>query len=185
MGELDKKAPAENLIKSVEQTYFDLRKRYPDQDEHWFLANAWLERYGSGEEAKQKGAEWARFTAYKDTCEFSILEPPESIRGLELFLVFRELGEQQAKYYENEFFQMMEPVLKSKKSNVFFDEYKQKNPLTWKENQAVDNSSYSLYWFFRGLELEQEQEERVEDVWGERDIIDIITESEEEELGES
>ena len=129
MEDLDKKAPAENLIKSLEQTYSDLRKKHPDQDEHWYLANTWLTRYGSGEEAKQKGAEWATFTAYKDTCEFSILEPPESVRGLALFLVFKELGEPQAKYYESEFFQILEPVLKSKKSNVFFDEYKQKNPL--------------------------------------------------------
>ena len=186
MEELDKKAAAENLIKSLEQTYFDLRKQHPDQDEHWFLANTWLERYGSGEEAKEKGAEWARFTAYKDTCEFSILEPPESIRGLALSLVYKELGEQPAKHYENEFFQIIKPIVSSKEKRVFLDQYKQRNPLTWKENQVEDNSSYSLYWFFRGLELEQERDEEAADESGEIDIIDRLEEEEieiEEEEG--
>ena len=178
MEDLNKNAPAEKLIKSLEQTYFGLRKKHPDQDEHWFLANTWLERYGSGEEAKQKGAGWARFTAYKDTCEFSVLEPPKSIRALALFLVFREQGEQPAKYYESEFFQLIEPIVRSKASRVFLEEYQQRNPSTWKEVQVEDNSSYSLYWFFRGLELEQERDEKVEGEWGEGDIIDRLEEEE-------
>jgi len=138
MSEPDKKTPAEELVKSVEQTCLDLRQKHPDQDEHWLLANTWLERYGSGEEAKEKGDEWARFTAYKDTCEFSVLEPPQSMRALALFMVFKELGETTAKQYESEFFQLMEPVMRSREKRVFIDEYKQKNPLTWQEVQVVD-----------------------------------------------
>ena len=182
MEDLNKNAPAEKLIKSLEQTYFGLRKKHPDRDEHWFLANTWLERYGSGEEAKQKGAEWARFTAYKDTCEFAVLESPKSIRALALFLVFRELGEQPAKRYESEFFRIIEPVVRSKESRAFLEEYKQKNPLTWEEVQTEDNSSYSLYWFFKGLEFEQERDEKVEDEWSEDGIIDIISKLEKEEM---
>ncbi len=184
MEDLDKKAPAESLIKSLEQAYFDLRKKHPDQDEHWYLANTWLTRYGSGEEAKQKGTEWARFTAYKDTHQFSISEPPKSIRGLALSLVYKELGEQQAKHYEIEFFQLMEPIIISKRGYVFFDEYKQRNPLTWKETQVKDESPYSLYWFFKGLELGQEGEGRPEDEWDDIDIIDEIEKEEEEEQDE-
>jgi len=86
--ESDKKAPAENIIKSLEQTYFDLKKDNPDRDEHWLLANTWLNSYGSTKQAKQKGIEWAKFVAYKDTLQFSILEPPKSIRALALFLVY-------------------------------------------------------------------------------------------------
>jgi len=184
MNQPNKKPSAENLIKSVEQTYLDLRRENPDQDEHWLLANTWLERYGSNEEAKEKGDEWARFTAYKDTCEFSVLEPPKSIRALALLLAFKDLGEPTAKQYESEFFQLMEPVMRSKEKRAFIDEYKQKNPLTWQEVQVVDDSSYSLYWFFRGLELEQEHGEEVEDEWGGDDIIDTLVKLEEEESGE-
>lgn len=184
MAELDKKAKAEALIKSLEETYFDLRKSNPERDEHWFLANTWLKRYGSTDEAKQKGAEWARFTAYRDTHQFAILEPPKSIRGLALLLVYKDFGEQQAKHYESELFQIMEPIIQSKKSRVFLDQYQQRNPLTWKEIQLDEEANYSLYWFFRGLEFEQEQDEMSEDEWGNIDIIDKILEEEEKEEAE-
>lgn len=183
MEELDKEGHAENLVKSLEQIYFDLRENHPDQDEHWFLANTWLKRYGSTGEAKQKGAAWAKFVAYRDTHQFSILEPPESIRGLALSLVYKELGEEQASRYESEFFQIMEPIVKSKADGVFFDKYKQRNPLTWEEFQAEDKSNYSLYWFFRGLELEPERDEEIEEAWDEVGV-DIIDKLEEEEKDE-
>jgi hypothetical protein len=169
--ESDKKAPADNLIKSLEQTYFDLKKKNPDRDEHWLLANTWLIRYGSSKQAKQKGAEWTKFVAYKDTLQFSILEPPKSIRALALFLVFQELGEQQAIYYVSEFSQIMEPIMpiiESYESRAFADKYKERNPRTWEENQVEDDSSHwsrMLYFLFKGLEPSKEAEEAVEEAW--------------------
>jgi hypothetical protein len=160
--EVEKKAPAENLITSLESIYFDLKEKNPDRDEHWFLANTWLERYGSSKQSKQKGAEWTKFVAYKDTLQFSILEPPKSIRGLALFLVYMELGEEQALCYADEFSQLMEPVMESSGTSLFLDKYKQRNPRTWKENQVKDDSSQwsrMLYWLFRGLEPSKEAEE--------------------------
>ena len=168
--EIDKKAPAENLVKSLEQIYFDLREKNPDRDEHWFLANTWLIRYGSSKQAKQKGAEWTKFVAYKDTLQFSILEPPKSIRALALFLVYMELGEQQAIYHTSEFSQIMEPITEGQEIHVSADKYKERNPRTWKENQVQDDSSRwsrMLYWLFKGLEPSKEAEfERfMEEAW--------------------
>ena len=163
--EVEKKAPAENLISSLKQTYFELKREHPDQDEHWFLANTWLKRYSSTNQAKQKGPELMKLIAYKDTHQFSILEPPKSIRGLALFTVYKELGEQQAIYYNSEFHQIMEPVIKSRKRHIFLDKYKERNPRTWQENQVEDHSSYSLYWFLKGLEYEQEHPEEAEKIW--------------------
>lgn len=167
LEEADKKAPAENLIIELEQTYFDLRKMHPDRDEHWFLANTWLKRYGSTEQAKQKSPELMKFIAYKDTHQFSILEQPKSIRGLALFLVYKELGEQQAMLYAIEFAQIMEPIIKSKENHVFLNKYKERNPRTWKENQVEDDSPFSLYYFLKGLEFEQEHPEEAEKLWKE------------------
>jgi len=160
--EIDKKVPAENLIKSLEQDYYALRKEHPNRDEHWFLANTLLKKYGSTQWAKQKGPELMKFIAYKDTNQFSILEPPKSIRGLALFLVWKEFGKQQAIYYNSEFNQIMEPIIKSKESNIFFDKYKERNLRTWKENQVEDNSPYSLYRLLRGLKFQQEHPEEAE-----------------------
>ena len=163
--ELDNKSLSENLIKSLEQTYFDLRKKSPDQDEHWFLANTWLKRYGSIEQAKQKGPKLLKFIAYKETHQFSILEPPDSIRGLALFLVYKELGEQQAMYYNRKFSHIMETIIKSRENHMFLDRYKQRNPRTWKENQIEDKSPYSLYYFLKGLEFEQKHPEEAKKLW--------------------
>lgn len=160
--EVDKKAPAEDIIKSLEQTYFDLRKENPDQDEHWLLANTWLIRYGSTKQAKQKGEDWTKFVAYKDTLQFSILEPPKSVRALALFLVYKEIGDETASYYGSEFSEVMELIIESQESNVFLDKYKERNPRTWKETQVEDDSSYwshMLYLLFKGLEPSKEAEE--------------------------
>jgi len=158
--EMDKEAPSENLIKSLEDTYYDLRKKHPGRDEHWYLANTWLSRYGSTKQSKQKGPKLTQFIAYKDTHLYSILEPPKSIRGLALFLVYKELGERQALYYNSEFNLIMEPVMKIKAENLFLDKYKEKNHWTWERNQVEDDSSFSLYWFFRGLEFERDNPEK-------------------------
>jgi len=160
--EVEKKAPAENLIRALEQIYFELKEKNPDRDEHWFLANTWLKRYGSTKQAKQRGTEWTNFVAYKDTLQFSILEPPKSIRALALFLVYKELGEEAATHYSNEFSQLMEPIIESQESNVFLGKYKERNPRTWKENQVEDDSSYwsrMLCWLLKGLEPSKEAEE--------------------------
>jgi hypothetical protein len=178
MAELDRNA-AEDLLKAVEDAYFDLRKQYPDKDEHWYLANVWLKRCGSGEEAKEKGEGWTQFTAYKETHEFAILDSPQAIRGLALLLVARELGEAAAKQYESEFFKTIEPVVKAKQDHAFLKIYQEKNPLTWAEIEQRDDSAYSLYWFFRGIELEQEQEGEPLDEWGELDFLDQLEKQEE------
>jgi len=158
------KPSARKLIRSVEGIYFDLRRRYPDQDEHWLLANTWRKRYGSTKEAKQKGEAWARFVAYRDTCRFSILEMPKSIRALALFVVAKELGPSEALYYASGFATLTEPIIRSKESHEFLARYKERNPRTWQENQFEDSSPYSLYWFFRDLEFPEECLEPVERV---------------------
>lgn len=162
--EMDKKIPSENLIESLENTYYGLRKKHSRRDEHWYLANTWLSRYGSTKQSKQKGPKLTQFIAYKDTYQFSILESPISIRGLALFLIYKELGEEQALYYNSEFNLIMEPVMKIKAENLFLDKYKEKNPWTWDRNQIKDDSSLNLYWFFKGLEFEQDNPEKAKEL---------------------
>jgi len=69
-------------------------------------------------------------------------------------------------------------VVKAKQDRAFLKAYQQKNPLTWMEIQQRDDSTYSLYWFFRGLELEQEQEGEPLDEWGEVDFLDQLEKQE-------
>lgn len=129
------KVRAEKMIESLEKTYFGLRRDHPDRDEHWLLANTWLKRYGSTREAKRKGRQLMRFISYKDTHQFSILDPPESIRALALFLVYKELAAA-AEPYGGEFMKIMEPVFRANADQCFFDRYKEKNPGIVTESRA-------------------------------------------------
>jgi len=156
----DKKAPAENLIKSLERIYFDLREKHSNQDEHWLLANTWLKRYASPEQAKQISPEQMKFISYNETLLFSILEQPKSIRMLALYLIYEELGESLAIYYASEYNQIMEPVMKIIENHVFLDKYKERNPRTWKEMQEEDDPSLNMLLI--GLEYQQEHPEEAE-----------------------
>jgi hypothetical protein len=128
------KSRAEKIIESVEKAYSILRCKNPGRDEHWLLANTWLERYASTREAKQKGPELIRFIAYNDTHQFAILEPPESIRALALFLVHKELGAA-AEPYGAEFGKIMDKVFRAQADGSFFDRYRERNAGTLKELQ--------------------------------------------------
>jgi hypothetical protein len=160
------------LILLLESTYSRLREQNPDRDEHWLLANTWLARYGSSEQAKEKGAAWARYVAYKDTLQFSILETPKSIKALALFLVYKELGEKAAAHYADEYAQLYEKVYTCMSNNKFIDEYKKRNPQTWSENQVDDGSPYNLYWIFRGMEFRDEHPEKAEEVMRQMNLGD-------------
>ena len=114
---------------------------------------------------KKEGTGWAKFVAYKDTLSFSSLEAPKSIRALAVFLVYKELGEDEAIPYAIEFAQLIEPVMTSKDNHTFLDVYKKRNPRTWRENQVEDHSPYSLYMLLTGLEFAEEHPEEAEEAW--------------------
>jgi hypothetical protein len=153
---------AQKLIRSVEEVYYDLRRSYPERDEHWLLANTWLRRYGSTKEARRKGEGWARYVAYQETLQFSILEMPKSVRAMALFMVARELGAEEALYYASGFAALTEPIARSKENHEFLGLYRERSPRTWRENQAEADSPHSLSHLFRELERGDSRSEKAE-----------------------
>jgi len=133
------KALAENIIKVNEETYFDLKKKHPDRDEHWLLANTWLKIFSSTKEAKRKGPELMKFIAWKDTLNFSILDPPKSIRALALYIVYKEVPSE-AYRYEEEVNKIMEPIMRMRDDGTFMGLYRKKNPNSAKQMDELDKS---------------------------------------------
>jgi len=166
------RARPEDLILNLESSYSQLRERNQDRDEHWLLANTWLARYGSSDQAKEQGAAWANFVAYKDTLQFSILDTPRSIRALALFLFYKEWGERAAARYADEYAQLYEKIYTSMNNGTFIHEYRKKNPQTWNDNAVDDGSSYNLYWLLRGMEFRGEHPEEAEKVLGQMNLGD-------------
>lgn len=135
---------------SLENTYNALRLNNPDKDEHWLLANTWLARYGDWEASKQKGQKLTRFIAYKDTFLYSFLDNPKSIRGLILYLTYKELGDRDAEGDPEESRKIMAEILEAQEGGRLMDVYKEKNPFTWSEiEREKDESIYGLYGFLK------------------------------------
>jgi len=157
-----RKPSAQKLIRAVEEVYYDLRRSYPEQDEHWLLANTWLRRYGSTKEAKRQGEAGARYVAYRETLQFSILEMPKSVRAMALFIVARELGAKESLYYASGFAALTEPIVSSKESGEFLDRYRERNPRTWRENQDEADAPYCLSRLWRDLGCTENRSEQAE-----------------------
>ncbi len=157
-----RKPSAQELIRAVEEIYYDLRRSYPERDEHWLLANTWLRRYGSTKEAKRQGEAWVRYAAYRETLQFSILEMPKSVRAMALFMVARELGAKESLFYASGFAALTEPIVRCKESHEFLDLYRERNPRTWRENQDEIDAPYCLSRLFRDLERKGNRSEQAE-----------------------
>jgi hypothetical protein len=123
----------------MENTYSLLRKKYPNKDEHYYLAQTWLMRY---KPLLKPPNEELVMMAYNETYIFAVLSPPDSIRALALYVVYQECKQYNKSLpieYDQEFKRIMEPIIEMQENNPeeFIKLYKKKNPNIAKE---FDNS---------------------------------------------
>ena len=149
------KNEGEQIIESVEKIYWQLKKDFPDMDEHWYLANTWLKRYKDTEAGKEKGKGLMNSISYQDTFSFSVLDSPKSIRAFAFFLLYKE-GLKEAEEHVYEFEEITKELEKYQENNTFFPVYKQKNPKTYEKAQIKNDSDFegalNLYWLVKGFE---------------------------------
>lgn len=103
---LTRKARAQELLRSVTAEYHSLKSTHPDLTEHQRLANTWLRRYQPASwfgrsyslpagttvaELRVHDPERLRHVAFTETMPFALFDPPNSIRGLAYYLLYREL----------------------------------------------------------------------------------------------
>ena len=141
------------IIRSIDVIYNQLKNNNIDKDEHWLLINTWITRYGDWEIAKQKGKEWAEFVAYKDTFIFSFLDFPDSIRGLSLYLAYKELGEEEIGDKDEELSQLVYDACRIQENGSLLNVYKIKNPFMWNRVQSENEfGKYSLFGFLKAAD---------------------------------
>jgi hypothetical protein len=131
------KALAEDIIKAMEKTYWRVKKEKPGEDEHFYLASTLLRRFEVRKKLGQdlgllNHKESLNLIVFNETMTFSILDPPESIRALSLYIVYKEVPSE-AYRYEDEFNKIMEPVLKMEENGTFMSIYRKKNPTIAKQ----------------------------------------------------
>jgi len=151
------KSLAQDIIKANEKTYRRVRKERPGEDEHFYLATTLLRRFLTKlevtgktlpsleklnleqEEKQQAEKHQLNNIAWNETRLFSVLDPPDSIRALALYVVYKEVPSE-AHRYEEEYNRIMEPVMKMEKDGTFMDLYRKKNPNIAKLMNELDKS---------------------------------------------
>lgn len=132
----------DSTINSIEKTYWQFRKKQPNQDEHFYLANTWLHRYKntrltrdqldtlgiSDFKTKKQQHDAKELAAWTETRQFAILDPPDSYRAMALFIIYKEFGGGAALHYEQEFNRIMSPVMEAQENGSFDKIYEEKNP---------------------------------------------------------
>lgn len=119
------------ILSVCKQIYERVKQERPDEDEHFYLATTWLRRFFSDGRAYMQGEKLSQEElgkmSWTETIEFSILDPPHSIRALSLYMIHKECPREYLKYIK-EYNQLMAPVTEANKNGTFMEVYKQKNP---------------------------------------------------------
>ncbi|OGN96254.1 MAG: hypothetical protein A2Z77_00655 [Chloroflexi bacterium RBG_13_51_36] len=148
------KALAEDIIKANEKTYWKVRSERLGEDEHFYLATTLLRRFEArkrlgqnplsgitreyGLSPKDEKEMLSMITA-AETRLFSVLDPPDSIRALALYIVYKEVPSE-AHRYEEEYNRILGPIMKMEEDGAFANLYRKKNPNMARQMDELDRA---------------------------------------------
>lgn len=123
---------AEEIVHANEKTYHLLKKKYPGRKEHDYLAWTYVSRRDAHRAlgADSITDEQLGVISYTETLTFAVLPPPQSIRALALYILFKERPDLITDLHRTEFGGLMEPVFKAQDEGEFEDWYARTNPET-------------------------------------------------------
>ncbi len=134
----------ENIIKANEDSYYNLRKKFPGKNEHDYLAMTYAARRKAGAVVRNDSIteEQIELLAYTETQLFAVLKPPNSIRALALYILYKERPDLLTDSYSNEYTNLVEPILKSQDDGTFWKWYEKTNPDFRTKNHEQKPNSY-------------------------------------------
>jgi hypothetical protein len=150
------KALAEDIIKANEETYWKVRSERPGEDEHFYLGTTLLRRFEARKRLGQNflsgvaqeyglspkdGKEMLNMITAAETRLFSVLDPPDSIRALALYVVYKEVPSE-AHRYEEEYNKIVGPIMKMEDDGTFMGLYRKKNPNMAKQMDELDRGEH-------------------------------------------
>lgn len=120
-----------NILSITRQIYDKVKEERPDEDEHFYLATTWYRKHFEDKRPYRQGdplleGELDRLS-WTETMQFAILDPPDSIRVLSLYMVYKECPREYLKYVQ-EYNELMEPVTTALEDDTFMEVYREKNP---------------------------------------------------------
>lgn len=116
------------FIESAEFSYHKHRDSFPGHDSHFYLAQAWLAYMaGKGRNIDNPDIQQAALTTtYLCAC----VPHPKCARALGLFLLYRERPEEyeKSKQLQDEFNELILPVIEAQDKGTILDLYRKYNP---------------------------------------------------------
>jgi hypothetical protein len=131
-GIFNTKVMGEEIVDTQVRMYQQLKQSNPRFEEHELLANVWLSRRQTLERltGQKTDHETLSLLAFTETHLFSVLDYPDSIRALGLYMVYKERPDIIAKHpeFESEYGRLIGPVLRAQEAETFLEWYRRKNP---------------------------------------------------------
>lgn len=121
---------AKNIIKANEDTYYYCRANNPGLNEHDYLAMTYAARRKAGVLVGNDSIteEQISILSYTETHQFAVLKPPDSIRALALYILYKEKPKLISKKLSSEYSKLVVPIFEAKEKGVFSDWYERTNP---------------------------------------------------------
>lgn len=122
------KVLGEEIIDSIEKSFFKYNEKMKGEDIHWILAHVWLRRrrfYG-----EKFNNELSEATAMNETFLFACIPPPMCAKALGIYMIRKEAPQVIEKHPEflEEFNRIMAPVLEAADDGSIDSLYKKYNP---------------------------------------------------------
>ena len=107
---------AKNIIKANEDTYYYFRSKNTGKNEHDYLAMTYAARRRAGVLLGNDSINEDQISilSYTETHQFAVLSPPNSIKALSLYILYKERPDLISEKHRDEFSKFMEPILASK-----------------------------------------------------------------------
>jgi|GEM_PF-2426534 len=121
-------AIAEGFVSDIECSYQKYKDAFTGYDPHFYLAQAWLAYMSArGEDIEDAAFKEAASTT---TYQFACIPEPDCAKALGIFLLFRQDPDMitEHSYLEEEFNNIMEPVLKAQTTGTVQELYQKFNP---------------------------------------------------------
>ncbi len=118
----------EEIIASQERNYRQAERMYPGADPHMLLAQVWLSRMAAS--GKNPKDEMMRIAAFSETKQFACIPPPNNIRALGLYFIYKECSYIVQTYpkFGMAFDSLMTPVFKATENGSIDELYQRYNP---------------------------------------------------------
>ncbi len=131
-GIFNPKLMGEEIVDTQLRTYQQCKRANPDLEEHEVLANVWFSRRKTLEQftGQRTDDQTLSLLAFTETHLFSVLDYPDSVRALGLYMVNKERPDIIAQHpeFETEYGRLVEPVLRAQQDGTFPEWYQRKNP---------------------------------------------------------